>query len=74
MVIVVSDVVKVAVNIEQIQTPIKIQATAKVRPRNDLGARSPYLQDFHIKLKHAEVVKELRNVQRRRLLTIKETC
>lgn len=44
-----SDVVKVAVNIEHMQIPIKIQATAKVRPRMDLGARSPYLQVLHMK-------------------------
>ena len=41
--IVVNDVVKVAVNIEHMQITIRIQATAKVRPRTDLGARSPYL-------------------------------
>lgn len=45
--IVVSDVVNVAVDIEQIQIPIKIQATAKVRPRTDMGARSPYLHVLH---------------------------
>ena len=44
--IVVSDVVNVAVNIEQIQIPTKIQATAKVRPRTDMGARSPYLHVY----------------------------
>ena len=41
--IVVSDVVKVAVNIEQMQIPIRIQHTAKVLPNREMGARSPYL-------------------------------
>ena len=41
---VVSDVVNVAVNIEQMQIPVKIQVTAKIRAKTDLGARSPYLQ------------------------------
>lgn len=40
--IVVSDVVKVAVNIEQMQIPIRIQHTAKVLPNREMGARSPY--------------------------------
>ena len=56
--IVVSDVVNVAVNIEQIQIPTKIQATAKVLPSTEMGARSPYLhvstgpllEDFLVKL------------------------
>ena len=44
--IVVSDVVNVAVNIEQIQIPTKIQATAKVLPSTEMGARSPYLRVY----------------------------
>lgn len=38
---VVSAAVKVAVKIEEIHIPIMIQKTAKVRPKIDLGARSP---------------------------------
>ena len=44
--IVVSDVVNVAVNIEQIQIPTKIQATAKVLASTEMGARSPYLHVY----------------------------
>ena len=51
--IVVSDVVKVAVNIEQMQIPIRIQHTAKVLPNREMGARSPYLC-FHTRKKQQQ--------------------
>lgn len=45
MVMVVKDVVKVAVKIDTIHIPRRIQNTANVRPRNDRGDLSPYLSD-----------------------------
>jgi len=44
MVMAVKDVVKVAVKIETIQIPRRIQNTANDRPMNDRGDRSPYLR------------------------------
>jgi hypothetical protein len=41
---VVKAVVKVAVKMEQMQIPIRIQKMEKSRPKIDLGALSPYLK------------------------------
>ena len=44
----VREVVKVAVNIEMMQIPRRIQRTAKTRPGKDWGALSPYLKENKI--------------------------
>lgn len=43
MEMVVKAVVSVAVKIDTIHIPIRIQHTANARPKNDRGERSPYL-------------------------------